>query len=247
MKKILFLVLLLAVLAGCGPKTFNYGAAQMAPPQLVVQATGNVKVNPDQLQLRLGVVTEAETAGPALQQNNQRMTAVMQMLKGIGIAEAEMATGQFQVRPEWSRPPRPTPANWQREIIGYQVSNELLVTTTQIELAGKLLGLAQQAGANQIGGLQFSLADKTSHRQTAIEIATEKAIRKAETMAAAAGVKLGAVQSLSLDSGSGGAQPRFMMAEARMDGAESVPVASGKVEVSASVTIIYRLEEPAEK
>lgn len=238
-----FWLLIILLLTGCGPKTFNYGGLQTSLPQLVVQAEGQVNVNPDQLQLRLGVVTEAEDAGSALEQNNQRMAAVMRMLEEIGVAYADLATGQFQIRPEWSRPPRPTPANWQREIIGYQVSNEVLVSTSQVELAGKLLSLAQQAGANQIGGLQFGLADPTTHRQKAIEIATEKAIRKAQTMAAAAGVKLGAVQSLSLAGNGGGGQPMLMMAEARMAGAEPVPVAAGKVEVSAAVTIVYRLEE----
>jgi len=211
----------------------------------VVQADGQVKVNPDQLQMKLGVVTEAAEAGLALEQNNQRMAAVMQMLAEIGIGAEEMATGQFQIRPEWSRPPRPTPANWQREIVGYRVSNELVVTSTQVDLAGKLLGLAQQAGANQIGGLQFDLADPTAAQQRAIEIATKKALRKAQAMAAAADVTLGEVQSLSLNS-TGGAQPNFMLAEARAASADAVPVATGKVEVGASVTVVYTLAAPAE-
>ena len=198
MKNLYLLALCFLMLPGCVPQTVNYSSAPLQLPQLVVQADGEVKVNPDQLQLRLGVVTEADEAGPALQQNNQQMAAVMQMLAEIGIAYADIATGQFQIRPEWSRPPRPTPANWQREIVGYRVSNEVVVTTTQVELAGKLLSLAQQAGANQIGGLQFGLADPTAHRQKAIEVATEKAIRKAKTMAAAAGVELAGIQSISL-------------------------------------------------
>ncbi len=244
MKNLCLLALCFLLLPGCVPQTVNYSSAPLQAPQLVVQADGEVKVNPDQLQLRLGVVTEADEAGPALQQNNQQMAAVMQMLAEIGIAYADLATGQFQIRPEWSRPPRPTPANWQREIVGYQVSNEIIVTTTQVELAGKLLSLAQQAGANQIGGLQFGLADPTAHRQKAIEVATGKAIRKARTMAAAAGVELGRIQSISLGGGNYTPQPRLMMAEARTASADPVPVATGKVEVAASVTIIYQIKDP---
>lgn len=247
MNKCIVLLLSVALLAGCGPKTFHYGAQQTALPQLAVQAEGQVMVNPDQMQLRLGVVTEAETTAEALKQNNQRMAAIMQMLEEIGITAAELATGQFQIQPEWSRPPRPTPANWQREIIGYRVSNELLVTSTQIELAGKLFSLGQQAGANQVGGLQFGLADPTAHQQKAIEEATLKAIRKAQTMATAAGVKLGAVQSISLGSDVSGGQPRLMMAEARTASVEAVPVTAGKVEVSAVVKMIYLLEEIPEQ
>lgn len=246
MKKSLLLLALMALLVGCGPKTFNYGALPGTLPQLIVQADGQVKAKPDQLQLRLGVVTEAETAGPALEQNNQRMAAVMQMLQEVGLSNEDMATGQFQIRPEWSRPPRPTPANWQRQIIGYQVSNELLITTAQVELAGKLLSLAQLAGANQIGGLQFGLSDPTAQRQRAIEVATAKAIRKAQTMASAAGVKLGQLQSITLGGGADRPQP-MMMAEARMASAEPVPVAAGTVEVSAAVTLVYLLEIAGDK
>ena len=247
MKKYLLLVTLLSLLVGCGPKNFNYGTSPLSFPQLTVQAEGEVQANPDQLQLRLGVVTEAKDAGQALEQNNQKMAMVMQQVAKIGIVEAEMATGQFHVRPEWSRPPRPTPANWQREIIGYQVNNELLIKTTQVELAGKLLGLAQRAGANQIGGLQFSLADATAYKQQAIEIATDKAIRKATTMAAAAGVTLGDVQSLSLGGSEPGSRPMFMAAEAKLAAAESVPVAAGKVTVAATVEIVYQLVNQAGK
>jgi len=243
MKKAVLLILLFSLLSGCGPQTINYGARQTELPQLTVQADGQVMVTPDQLQMKLGVVTEADEAGPALMQNNQRMSAVMQMLLDIGIVSEEMATGQFQIRPEWSRPPRPTPANWQREIVGYRVSNELVITTTQIELAGKLLGMAQQAGANQIGGLQFGLADPATQQQKAIAVATTKAIRKAQAIADAAGVKLGAVQSISLGGNNGNIQPRLMLAETRMASADAVPVATGKVEVSATVTMSYRIAE----
>lgn len=239
----LLLVVLVLLLSGCGPQHINYGAALSPPPQLVVQAEGLVRATPDQLQLRLGVVTKAAAAGVALDSNNQRMTEVLQMLRAIGLDEAELATGQFQIRPEWSRPPRPTPANWQRRIVGYRVGNELLITTTKVNLAGQLLSLASRAGANQIGGLQFQLADPTAYRQQAIEQATTRAIRKAQAMAAAAGVKLGAVQSIRLNPTGGGPQPIALRVEARSAAADSVPVVAGKVEVAAAVTMIFRLEE----
>ncbi len=249
MKNILTLLAILLLFTACTPQTIQLQVDKQdkLPPLLTVKAEGLVKVNPDQLQLRLGVITEDKDAGAALSRNNQRMATVMGMLQEIGIGETERGTGQFQIAPEWSRPPRPTPANWEPAIIGYQVSNEVLINTTQVELAGKLLALAQQAGANQIGGLQFGLADPEAHRQRAIEIATVRAGEKAETLAKAAGIKLAGVQSISLDSSSPFPQPRMMLAEARAASTESVPVAAGQVEVSASVTIVYRLAESAEK
>ncbi|MCK4623462.1 MAG: SIMPL domain-containing protein [Desulfuromonadales bacterium] len=240
--RVIFILLLALLLCSCGPHSFKYEAANSSPPQLVVRGEGRVEVTPDKLQLRLGVVTEASEADQALTENNQRMSAVMAMLADIGIVADEMATGQFQIRPEWSLPPRPTPANWQRHIVGYRVSNELWIVTTRVALAGRLLAAAQQAGANQVGGLQFTLADPEAHRQRAITLATAQAVREAQTLAAAAGVTLGPVQSLTLDSPSGSPKPQ-LMTEARFAGADAVPVAAGKVEVKAAVLIVYRLAD----
>ncbi len=245
MLRYLLLVFLLLSLTACGPRSFNFGGPQDQLPKLTVSGEGQVEVLPDQLQLRLGVVTQEAEVDAALASNNQKMAAVMAQLEELGLTGEELSTGQFQIRPEWSQPPRPTPANWQREIIAYRVSNELLISTDKVNLAGRLLALAQQSGANQIGGLQFSLADRSEARLQAIELATAKAIRKAEAMAAAAGVKLGPIQLLSLDSP--GHQPRpMMLGEARIASAEAapVPVAPGRVEVNATVSISYRLLAP---
>ena len=244
----LLILPLAALLSACAPPAYQPVTPAADSSLLVVRGEGRVEVAPDQLQLRLGVETAATEADQALTDNNRQMAAVLAQLTELGIGKEEISTGQFQIRPDWSLPPRPTPANWQRQIVGYRVSNELLIKTTRVELAGRLLAVAQAAGANQIGGLQFTLADPEPSRLQAIALATRQAIREAETLAQAAGVKLGAVQSLTLDSSGGTPGPQVMMAEARMASADAVPVESGKVEVKAGVSLVYRLQvapEPA--
>lgn len=239
--RVFVVLVLMTTLCACAPRSIHLRAADSTLPQLVVRGEGRVEVVPDQLRLRLEVVTEASDADQALSENNRRMAAVMKTLAEIGISGAEMATGQFQIRPEWSLPPRPTPASWQRQIVGYRVSNELLIKTTRVELAGRLLAAAQQAGANQIGGLQFALADPEEQRQKAIALATKQAIREARTLAQAAGVSLGPVRSLTLDNSGGAPGPQVVMAAARTASADAVPLAAGKVEISARVSIVYLL------
>lgn len=212
---------------------------------LTVQSEARVEVPPDQLQLRLSVVTSNEDSDLALQENNQQMTALLLSLQSLGLGKDDYRTGQFQTRPEWSRPPRPAPANWQRSIVGYRVSNELLIKTDQVELAGKLLAAAQRAGADQVGGLTFTLAEPEDHREEAITIATQRAMRKAQTLAAAAGVELGPIQSLTLDQASApGPFPRMEMMSVKAGAAaDIVPVNAGNVEVRAGVTAVYRISE----
>jgi uncharacterized protein len=238
------IVLLLAVwLTGCVAPSVDAVRKTDDSQQLMVRGEGRVEALPDLLQLRLGVVTEGSEADLTLQENNQRMAAVMAQLAELGIREEEMASGQFQIRPQWSLPPRPTPANWQRQIVGYQVSNELLIATRSVELAGRLLVAAQQAGANQAGGLQFTLADPEEHRQRAIVLATEQAVREARTLAQAAGVGLGPLQSATLENSNDGPRPQLMLAEVRTASSDTVPLATGRVEVTAAVVLVYRLQQ----
>lgn len=229
------------LLSACGPQTY-YMNRDSDLASLVVQGDATIKAEPDQMLLRLGVVSSATDADTALAQNNMLMQSLMVQLRELGISDREMATGQFQIRPEWSVPPRPTPANWQRRIVSYRVSNDLKLTTGQIDLAGELLSLAQKAGANQIGSLQFSLADSEEPRQLAIAAATRKARRKAQTLADAAGTQLGPLLSVVLDPLQNHAGATLLRSERAM-AVDSVPVAPGQVDVKAAVTLTYQLLE----
>jgi uncharacterized protein YggE len=94
-----------------------------------------------------------------------------------------------------------------------------------------------------VGGLVFALAEPADHREEAIARATRRAMRKAQTLAEAAGVKLGAIQSLTLDQAAApGPFPRMEMMAARAgEMADAVPVNAGNVEVRAGVTLVYRI------
>lgn len=226
------------------PPVFNVqaGDSQQQFQQLRVQAEAQVEAVPDLVRMRLGVVTEAADAGQAVRRNNEHMRTIMSEMLKLGLHQDDLATGQFQISPQWSQPPRPTPANWQREIVGYRVSNDLWVTTTRVDLAGDLLGTGHRSGANHVGNLQFSIADTDSYQQQAMALATEKAVRQAQILADAAGATLGEVVSLSLDPG-GNFYSQPMMAEARMmSTADAVPVTPGKVEVKAVVTLVFALK-----
>jgi uncharacterized protein len=244
-------LLLLFVLSACMPHPFHpersHGVSVPGQPsqQLRVQAEGRVEATPDQLRLRLGVITEAADAGQAVNENNQRMTRVMTMLNDLGLDRKELATGQFQIQPQWSQPPRPTPANWQREIVGYRVSNDLWIRTTRIDLAGRLLGLAHLSGVNQVGNLQFTIADRDNYQQQAMTLATQKALRQAQALATAAGAELGDILSLTLDTPGGFSAPSPLMVEDRlMTATDAVPVTPGNVDIQATVTVIFELISP---
>jgi len=237
-------VLLVALLlAGC-PAQYHL-AAQKADSHLAVRGEATIKVKPDQVEMSLEAVTSAVSAEEALETNTKAVVQLQALLQAEGLSPEDYRTGQFSIQPQWSRPPRPAPANWTPAIVGYRVSNSLQLTTSRIELAGRLLALAQQAGVNKSGNLRFSLADPEQANRQAIAAATTNARSRAATLAEAAGVKLGRLLEVRVEETGAGRQPMLMMAEASSARAavNNVPISAGEVEVSAAVVLSYAIAD----
>jgi uncharacterized protein len=211
-------------------------------PQLSVRGEAELQKPADELQISLGVVTEASDATAALRENNERAQRVMQALSRVGLGEKEYETGRFQVQPMYSqRPPRGEP-DWTPRIVGYRVVNSVRVKTQQLALAGRIIMTAQEAGANSIDSIHFGLANPRIHRAEAIAEATKNAISDAQALADAAGLRLVRVISINLDD----AMPiRPVMMERSMamgmpDMSEP-PITPGDVTVRATVNLMYEI------
>ncbi|WP_020674625.1 SIMPL domain-containing protein [Geopsychrobacter electrodiphilus] len=236
----LYFLLPVLFLSACVPP--QPVAAQKQVSQLSVRGEATLKVKPDQVEMSLEAVTTGATADAAMVSNNAAMGRLQQLLLTEGLTSADYHTGQFSIQPQWSRPPRPAPANWAPEIVGYQVNNSLQIATTHVELAGHLLALAQQAGVNKASQLRFSLADSEISSRQAIAEATNRARQRAETLASAAGVKLGRLLEARVDDSGAVARPMLMMAEGVSARAvNNVPLNAGEVEVHAAVILRYAL------
>jgi hypothetical protein len=219
------------------------------PPSLGVQGEAVLRVPADQLRLRLGVITTHDLAEKALDENSRRLERVINALRKVGLDKEEYATGHFSIQPIWEPRPRSGDNNRPPRILGYRVSNSLNIRTGQLHKAGELIQTATEAGANNIGALQFTLADPDSHRAEAIAAATKKGGRFARAAAEAAGVKLEGIISIQVD------QARFtpiMMSRQRpeqvrlstMAAPAAPPIDPDSIEVRATVSLEYRIVMP---
>ena len=116
------------------------------PPRLTVHGEAALEVPADQLRMEIGVVTDGPTAQAALDRNTAEMQRVVAALAAAGLSQSEYQTGQFQIQPQRAPRPRNPGPDWQPHIAGYTVTNRLSVKTTQIDRAGKLIGVASGAG-----------------------------------------------------------------------------------------------------
>ena len=216
-------------------------------PTLSVRGHADLEVDPDQVTITFAVVTQNQEAQAALDENTERMNAVVAAIKEAGIADAEIRTGRFSINPQYSQPPRQYREDWKAEIVGYQVTNRIVVETRRLDLTGGLLQAAVGAGVNSIDSVSWGLADPRSFRTQAIRQATERAQADAAALAEAAGVQLVEIIKLGLDEAQWSPPIPLSYARAEMDMmvAKSAPppVFPEKVTVTASVTIEYRIDD----
>src|SRR4029453_14672495 len=116
------------------------------------------------------------------------------VIKMAGIPENPIQTSNFSVQPQYApfRQENPEP----QRIIGYQVSNNVTVTVDDLTKVGPTLDALVRSGANQLGGIQFMVADTKPLAERARTLAVADGSAKARTLAMAAGVTLGPLMSI---------------------------------------------------
>ena len=219
--------------------------AQAAPPAaesmfrattLNLSAYGEAKVAPDMATITLGVMTEGKTAAEAFAANATRMTAVMASLRRAGIAERDIQTSNLNLSPQYRYAENQPPM-----LIGYQVSNQVTVTVRDLKRVGAAVDATVNAGANQVNGISFGLADPTAAENAARQAAVKALAAKADLYAAATGHRISRLVTLSEGGGYSAPPPMPVYAMARAEMKDSTPVSGGELRVRIDITGLYEL------
>src|SRR5207248_6759445 len=134
------------------------------------------------------------------------------------IPDRAIQTSNFSVTPQYPDYNSKQP----RRIIGYQVSNTVTVTVDNLDRVCPALDALVASGANSLGDISFSVRNPKPLEAQARAQAVQDATAKANAMARAAGVTLGAIVSIGEGEISAPPMPmRRMMAAAPM--AEAAP------------------------
>ena len=234
MRAVIWISGLLAIAAAGWTTSVAGAAGAIDLPQITVTGEGTVSVAPDSANLRAGVITDAKTAQDAGSVNAAAMSAVMTVIKDAGIAAKDVQTFRYAIRPVYDggRPVR-------ERIIGFQASNSVIVTIRELDKIGSLIDRLVGAGANDMGGVEFTVSDGSKALDAARSEAIADARRKAEVFAKAAGVKIGAPLTITEQS-SGLARPYPVMMRASGAPPET-PIASGEQSLHVTVAVSFEL------
>ncbi len=222
-------------------------AAQTAPAAaesvwrattLNLSAYGEVHATPDMATISLGVLTDAPTAAGAMSANAARMTQIMAALKKAGVAAKDIQTSGLNLNPQYvyeqNVPPRLT---------GYQVSSQVTVIVRDLNALGGAVDACVKAGANQVNGISFGINDPTAAENAARLDAAKALQAKADLYAKAMGYRVSRLVSLSEGGGYSAPPPTPMpmVAMARADKSEAMPVAPGELRVRMDVSGYFEL------
>jgi uncharacterized protein YggE len=225
MWRCLLFVLLAAWLAAATSAAAASGAAGRT---ITVQGTGIVTTIPDEADFTFGVSVTAPTANAALGADGRRMNAVIAAVKSQGVADADIQTAEISLSPNTNQAGT--------KVVDFTASNSVTVKTRAIAKAGSIVDAAVGAGANTISGPSLTASDQVLLTQRALKAAMADARARAQAIAAAAHVRLGAVRTVT----EGSTTPvTFAPAPKASAAAQGTPVQAGTVQTEEDVTVTF--------
>jgi uncharacterized protein YggE len=219
---------LLVAAAIAGVAQPRLGRSATPPPGSTITVTGNgtVDATPDRASFDFGVTTNGATAAEALSRNSAEARTIIAALKRAGVAPSAIQTTQVSLWPQTS--------NNGRQITGYQASNSVQVTAA-LGKSGQLVDAAVRAGANNVDGPSLDTAAKAALYNDALKQALGDAKGKAQAIAGAVGLTLGAVVRVH----EGGAPSPIVYGAALARASAAPPIEAGTQKIQASVTVTY--------
>ena len=209
-----------------------------------VSGTGKVTVVPDVGEIQMAAQVTRPTVQQARDDAGKAMDAIRTALRAQGVEEKDIATSGFNIQPQYDYRPNGGGAP---QISGYLVNNVITVKVRKVDTLSKVLDAAVGAGGNdvRVSSVQFTVDDPEQASGKAREAAVANARTHAESLAKAAGVRLGKARSV-IESGSSIPVPRAVAAAAPSLGKGgsdvATPVSPGQTEVSVTVSVVFDIE-----
>lgn len=205
-------------------------------PTISVMGTAQLSFPADQAVLYIGVISQASKASEAARDNAKLSAEVLAALKKVIKQDADkLESAGYDLSPvrEYDR------VKSVSILKGYKASHTLRYVTADLEDVGAVIDAAVNAGATEIRGPNWQLADPAAAGIKAQQAALNDAKAQASALAATAGMKLGPLMRANSSPREGGVAP-MRMAAAKAD-SSGTSLESGSVTVDAKVLCTYSL------
>jgi uncharacterized protein YggE len=207
------------------------------PPANGITTTGEgtTSAPPDIARLSVGVSALRTRAGDAREAAAASLQRMIDALRAAGITDNDLQTRSMAVTPEFDYD------KGRQRPRGVRATNVISVTIRDLDNAGAIIDAALSAAGDDavLHGIDFAIEHPDAQHDAALRAAVADARRKAETLAAATGVSLGAplriAEHVFLH------RPTARLAVALEVESGPTPVAPGEVDVNARVEVTWAI------
>ncbi len=213
-----------------------------------VSGEGKVVAIPDVAQFTFSVITEGGKNIANLQkENSEKVNKAIEFVKANKVEAKDIKTQNYNLTPRYQyySCPRTGGSCPPPEIVGYTITQTVLVKVRDFNKIGDIVVGVVQNGANSVSELSFTIDDPTKVENQARAEAINKAKEKAKDVAKAGDFRVGRLLSIQ----EGYIQPFYTYKEMAPlglggGGEPSVPpiIEPGSQEVTVSVTLTYEIE-----
>lgn len=141
--------------------------------KLEVGGSGKVMAKPDTATAVLGVITESMQLEAAQQENAAKMNSVIRALVQTGIPAEDIQTQAYNIEPMYDY------IDGKQVFRGYRVTHTIKVTIKNVDMVGKVIDAAVNAGANTVSSINFTVSNQDIYYMKALNAAIDDALTKA--------------------------------------------------------------------
>ncbi|WP_369250745.1 SIMPL domain-containing protein [Streptomyces sp. R41] len=211
-------------------------SAQPSPSTVTVTGEGSATAAPDLALISAGVDVTAKTSKEALAAQNAASNALLDAVRAQGVEERDIRTESLSLSPVYED------QNGASTLTGYEAAQSFSVKVRDMGTTGAVLQAITDATGNagRIRSVAFDIADPAPLHARAREAAHDDAHTKASQYARLSGHRLGRLVSLT-EVGGSDSRPVPVAAAAFDQTGTGVPVATGEIRDTITVTAVYEL------
>ena len=213
---------------------------------IIVTGSSSIELKPDMATISLGVESYATTVSVARDNASISINEMLDVMKKVGIDDGDIQTTAFNIYPqyEYIEVREDGRVRGVQELVGFTVSNMLLVTVKNLDDIGEIIDKITDAGGNDVrfNSINFGIQDPVPYQSQLRKLAVEDGITKASQLAEYSGVKLGSITMINdYSSQASVAQDQAVFAERAM-AIPSTSINPGSLNLSMQVDMIFEIE-----
>jgi len=218
----------------------NENCNNSPPPLITVTGKASVRVQPDKVQVTVGIDQRAKTVKQVQEDVDGKSSKIISYLKQNGVEDRDVQTSHINLNPFYSY--EKTQAG-STEVDFYTATKSLTFVLRDISKFEKVLSGLYEIGVNTVNGIAFQVENQEAARQAAKRKATGHARKIAESLTEGLGVSVGKVYSLNDQTFDSHVFPIVYapIMVKRGTGDSETAISGGEVEITATVGVSFRV------